>query len=112
MSVVRRKFAHVCRKRAMEEDIQNMTEERKGHGISSKTGYMHLATGTCLYEGNYGRKNFEEAAQHLHAAVYAGRSEAFYFLGMLYLHGNGVRRCNVTVRKFSSLALTLKMQRQ
>ncbi len=103
MSTVQRKFAQLCQIRAIEEDIQNMTEERKGRGISQRMGYMHLATGTCLYEGKYGRKNFEEASQHLHAAVDAGRSEAYYFLGMLYLHGNGVARCNLTAKKFFQL---------
>ncbi len=103
MSVVLRMFAQLCQIRAVEENVLNMTGGRKGPAISQGMGQIQLATGTCFYEGKHGRKNFEEAAWHLYAVVDAGRSEAFYFLGMLYLHGNNVARCNVTAKKYFQL---------
>ncbi len=97
MQAIHRKLAHLCRIRAIEKEIQNMIEEPR------RMGRMHLATGTCLYEGKFGRKNFEEAAQHFRAAADAGRSEAFCFLGKLYLYGKGVERCNATAKRFFRL---------
>ena len=94
------KISELCQMKMIDESIRQITERRKGYRISQMTGYVHLSTGANLYFYKHGVRDLIAAAQHFHAAANLGWSQAYYYLGMLYMHGLGVERCDLTCRNF------------
>ncbi len=81
-------FCQVCRMHLSNSD------DRWMEGIESGD---KLAIGRAFYEGNQCiRKDFQKAARFLNAALKAGNSEAYYYLGMLYSSGSCIKKCNIT----------------
>ncbi len=66
-------------------------------------GLVHLSIGVCLFNPEFGLQNFEVAAQHFHSALEKGWTQAYYYLGSLYRHGLGVKRCDMTAVNFFQL---------
>ncbi len=85
------KLNHVCRRHLLH------SEDRWIEQIGSDK----LATGIAFYEGNRSvRKDFLKAARYLNAALKAGNSEAYYYVGMLYRFGSGVQKSNITAFEY------------
>ncbi len=89
---VKAMLCHVCRTQLLNSGDQWIEE------IDSVD---KLATGIAFYEGSQSvPKDLQKAARYLNAALNAGNSEAYYYLGMLYRSGGGVEKCNITAFKY------------
>ena len=94
------RISELCQMKMVDESIRQITVRRKGYRIAQMKGYVHLSTGENLYYCKEGVTDFSSAAQHFHAAANLGWSQAYYYLGMLYMKGLGVERCDVTCKNF------------
>ena len=65
--------------------------------------FVHLSVGVCLFAAEFGLQNFEAAARNFHSALEKGWTGAYYYLGTLYRHGLGVKRCDMTAVNFFRL---------
>ena len=98
--VLESRISELCQIEIVDDSIRQITERRKGYRIAQMTGYVHLSTGENLYYCKHGVRDFSAAAQHFHAAANLGWSQAYYYLGMLYMKGLGVERCDITCKSF------------
>ena len=94
------RISELCQMKMVDDSMRQITVRRKGYRIDQMTGYVHLSTGENLYYCKHGVTDFSAAAQHFHAAANLGWSQAYYYLGMLYLKGLGVEQCDVTCKNF------------
>ena len=94
------RIAGLTQMKIVDDSIREITVRRKGYRIDQITGYVRLFTGKNLYYCKHGVRDFSAAAQHFHAAANLGWSQAYYYLGMLYMNGWGVERCDVTCKNF------------
>ena len=94
------RLEEVCQMKVVESALFDVSEQTKVCSADQMTGFVHLSAGVCLYKTEFGLKNFQLAAQYFHSALKTGWMEAYYYLRMLYKHGLGVERCDVTAMKF------------
>ena len=97
------RVSELSQMKMVNDSIRQITERRKGYKIAQMTGYIHLSTGENLFYCKHGVEDFSAAAQHFRAAANLGWSQAYYYLGMLYMKGLGVERCDVTCKNFFQL---------
>ena len=75
----------------------DVSQRRVEGWMKSMDSMDKLAIGISYYKGNEDvPKDFSKAARYLHAARNDGKTEANYYLGMMYRSGWGVHRCNAT----------------
>jgi len=93
----------VCQVTVVQRAVYEIRQQTKVYNTSLLTGFVHLSTGVCLYKAEFVLQNFEAAAQHFRSALRTGWVEAYYYLGVLYKHGLGVTRCDITAKNYFQL---------